>query len=105
MKPALAAALLGAISVVVTDKHGRPVPPNDPHDTLAVTQDSAVVPKSPPRATLPGRVSFALKFVMPGEQVPLEAVLTDSTVRLHRPRRGWAAHPYRTQPVALDRAR
>src|ERR687898_774087 len=94
MKPALAAALLGAISVVVTDNHGRPVPPNDPHDTLAVTPDSAVVPKSPLRATLPGRVSFALKFkeevspfpimgmfVMPGEQVPLEAVLTDSTVR------------------------
>jgi hypothetical protein len=94
MKPALAAAMLGAISVVVTDRHGRPVPPNDPHDTLAVTRDSAVVPKSPLRATLPGRVSFALKFkeevspfpimgmfVMPGEQVPLEAVLTDSTVR------------------------
>ena len=94
MKPALAAALLGAISVAVTENHGRPVPPRDPHDTLAVTPDSAVVPKSPMRAALPGRVSFAVKFkeevspfpimgmfVMPSEQVPLEAVLTDSTVR------------------------
>ncbi|HZA92480.1 MAG TPA: hypothetical protein VE420_07625, partial [Gemmatimonadales bacterium] len=94
MKPALAAALLGAISVVVINNHGRPVLRNDPHDTLAVTRDSAVVPKSPMRATLAGRISFAVKFkeevspfpimgmfVMPGEQVPLEAVFTDSTVR------------------------
>ena len=94
MKPALAAALLGAILVAVPEDHGRPVIPNDPHDTLVVIPDSAVLQKSPIRATQPGRVSFAVKFkeevsplpiigmfVMPREQVLLEAVLTDSTVR------------------------
>ena len=94
MKLTHTAALLGAISVAVTECHGRPLPPDDPHDTLTATRDSAVVPKSPMRATLPGRISFAVKFkeevspfpiigmfVMPREQVPLEAVLTDSTVR------------------------
>ncbi|HJR16891.1 MAG TPA: D-Ala-D-Ala carboxypeptidase family metallohydrolase [Gemmatimonadales bacterium] len=94
MKPALVAALLGAISLSVTEDYRRPAPPKDPHDTVVVTPDSALVPKAPVRATLPGRVSFAVKFkeevspfpimgmfVMPGEQVPLEAVLTDSTAR------------------------
>ena len=94
MKPALAAALLVAISVAVPEDLGRPVLPNDPHDALAVAPESASVPKLPMRVTLPGRVSFAVKFkeevspfpimgmfVMPGEHVPLEAVLTDSTVR------------------------
>ena len=94
MKPALAAALLGAISLAITEHHGGPVLPKDPHDTLAVTPDSAMVQKSPMRATQHGRVSFAVKFkeevsplpvigmfVMPREQVSLEAVLTDSTTR------------------------
>ena len=94
MKPALAAALLGAILVAIPEDQGRPVLPRDPHDTLVVTPDRALVPKSPVRTTLPGQVSFAVKFkeevsplpligmfVMPREQVALEAVLTDSTAR------------------------
>jgi hypothetical protein len=91
---ALAGALLGAISLSITEHYRRPapVPAKDPHDTLAAAPDSALVPKSPLRAAPPGRVSFAVKFkeevspfpvlamfVMPGEQVPLEAVLADST--------------------------
>lgn len=101
MRLALAAALLGAIPLSTTE-HYRPTPPaKDSHDTLLAAPDTALVPRQlAPVATAarrpppPGRVSFAVKFkeevspfpimgmfVMPGEQVPLEAVLTDSTVR------------------------
>jgi hypothetical protein len=94
MRQALAGAILGAISLTITEHYPHPVPPGDPHDTLVAIPDSALVPESPVRAALPGRVSFAVKFkdevspfpilgifVMPGEEVPLEAVLTDSTIR------------------------
>lgn len=100
----MAAALLGATSLSIMQDYRphAPVHVRDPHDTLVAVPDNApllhsgqaLVPASPARAVLPGRVSFAVKFkeevspfpvlamfVMPGEQVPLEAVLTDSTVR------------------------
>ena len=93
MRLALAAALLGVIPLSMSEHHRRPLPAKDPHDTLVAAHDSALVPKSV-RAVPSDRVSFAVKFkeevspfpvlamfVMPGEQVPLEAVLTDSTVR------------------------
>jgi Peptidase M15 len=91
---ALAAAFLGVIPLSITEHYRRPAPTKDPHDTLLAAPDSALVPRAPVRVAPPGRVSFAVKFkeevspfpvlamfVMPGEQVPLEAVLTDSTVR------------------------
>jgi peptidase M15-like protein len=102
MRLALAAALLGATSLSIVEHYRRPAiaPAKDPHDTLVAVPDpslrsgQALVPKTPVRTPPPGRVSFAVKFkeevspfpvlaifVMPGEQVPLEAVLTDSTVR------------------------
>lgn len=87
------AAILGAIPLALTEHFGGQ-PPADPHEMLIAVPDSALVPRSPPRAAPPGRVSFAVKFkeevspfpvlamfVMPGERVPIEAVLTDSTVR------------------------
>ena len=99
MRMALAAALLGAIPLSTAEHYRPPAPPKDPHDTLFAVPDSALVPKAPVpaatpvrRLTRPVRVSFAVKFkeevspfpimgmfVMPGEQVPLEALLTDST--------------------------
>jgi hypothetical protein len=101
MRLALAAALLGAIPLSITEHYRPPVAANDPHATVVAAPDSAVVPKLPMRGALPGRVSFAVKFkeevspfpvlaifVMPGEQVPLEAVLTDSTVRYSAEARG-----------------
>jgi hypothetical protein len=89
------AAVVGATSVAVVRHDGpAPVPTGDPHDTLITLPDTAIVPATPPRTTLPGRVSFAVKFkdevspypimamfVMPGERVPLEAVLSDTTAR------------------------
>jgi hypothetical protein len=94
MKLSLAAALLGVIPLSIAEHYHRPAPPGDPHDTLVAATDSALVPRAPVRVAAPGRVSFAVKlkeevspfpvlamFVMPGERVPLEAVLTDSTVR------------------------
>jgi peptidase M15-like protein len=102
MRPALAAALLVPVALTLTTHYQDPAPAKDPHDTLAAEPDSApslhsgqdLAPTSPVRAVSPGRISFAVKFkeevspfpilgmfVMPGEQVPLEAVLTDATVR------------------------
>jgi hypothetical protein len=94
MRLALAAALLGAIPLSIAEHYRRPLPAKDPHDTLVAGPDSALVPRAPVWVAAPGRVSFAVRlkeevspfpvlamFVMPGEQVPLEAVLTDSTVR------------------------
>jgi len=76
-------------------------PGGDPHDTVVVPADSALVPKPPVRAPEAGRVSFAVKFkeevspfpvlamfVMPGEPVQLEAVLTVSTARYTTEARG-----------------
>jgi hypothetical protein len=101
MRLALAAALLGAIPLSITE-HYRGLPPaRDPHDALVAAPDSApafrageLAPKPPARVPPAGRVSFAVKFkeevspfpvlamfVMPEERVPIEAVLTDSTVR------------------------
>jgi hypothetical protein len=89
MRRALAAALLGVIPLSITEHYRGPAPTKDPHDTLVAAPDSA-----PSLHSAPGRVSFAVKFkeevspfpvlamfVIPGEHVPLEAVLTDSTVR------------------------
>jgi hypothetical protein len=94
MRLAVAAALLGVIPLSIAEHYHRPLPAKDPHDTLVAAPDSAVVPRAPVPVAAPQRVSFAVKlkeevsplpvlamFVMPGEQVPLEAVLTDSTVR------------------------
>jgi hypothetical protein len=94
MRLALVAALLGVIPLSIAEHYHRPLPAKDPHDTLVAAPDSALVPRAPVPVAAPGRVSFAVKlkeevspfpvlamFVMPGEQVPLEAVLTDSTVR------------------------
>jgi hypothetical protein len=91
MRWALVAALLGAIPLWSGEHYRRPAL-RDPHDSLAAGRDST--PPKPPRGARPGRVSFAVKFkdevspfpvlgvfVMPGEQAPLEAVLTDSTAR------------------------
>jgi peptidase M15-like protein len=96
----LAATLLGALSVA--QHYRRPGPPKDPHVAVVAEPESAPsldsghaeVTRTPARAAPPSRVSFAVKFkeevspfpvlaifVMPGERVPLEAVLTDSTVR------------------------
>jgi hypothetical protein len=90
---ALAAALLGVIPLSIAEHYRQPVPAKDPHETLVAAPDGPVVPRARVQAA-PGRVSFAVKlkeevspfpvlamFVMPGERVPLEAVLTDSTVR------------------------
>lgn len=92
MRLALAVALLGAASLSIAEHHRGGAGAQDPHDTLAVGPDSALVPRVRPAAS--SRVTFAVKFkeevspfpvlamfVMPGERVPLEAVLTDSTVR------------------------
>jgi hypothetical protein len=99
----MAAALLGAAAVAITEHMPWLVtrPGGDPHDTVVALADSALVPKPPVRAPEAGRVSFAVKFkeevspfpvlamfVMPGEQVPLEAVLTDSTARYTTEARG-----------------
>lgn len=95
MRMALAVALLGATSLSLIEHYRTTrVRANDPHDTLVQLPDGAPVPAPPARTIPAGRVSFAVKFkeevspfpvlgmfVMPGEQVPLEAVLTDSTVR------------------------
>jgi hypothetical protein len=96
MRVTLAAALLGATSLSLLEHYRRPtpVPAKDPHDTLVAVPDSALVPRTPVRSAVSGRVSFAVKFkeevspfpllamfVMPGERVPLEAVLIDSTAR------------------------
>jgi hypothetical protein len=90
---AVVAGILGAIPLAMTE-HFRQQQLADPHEAVIAVPDSALVPRSPPRAALPGRISFAIKFkeevspfpilamfVMPGERVPLEAVLTDSMVR------------------------
>jgi hypothetical protein len=99
----MAAALLGAAAVAFTEHipWTGTRPGGDPHDTVVVRPDSAPVPKLSVRAPPAGRVSFAVKFkeevspfpvlamfVMPGEEVPLEAVLTDSTVRYSAAARG-----------------
>jgi hypothetical protein len=95
MRLTLAAALMGAVSLSAVEHHRRPPPPRDLHDTVTAVPDSAIVPETPPRSpTLRSGQAFAVKFkeevspfpvmamfVMPGEQVPLEAVLTDTTVR------------------------
>src|SRR5215207_10421912 len=94
MRLAVAAALLGIMPLSMAEHYRGQPPPKDPHDTLIAVPDSALVPISPPRVAPAGRVSFVVKFkdevspfpvlamfVMPGERVPLEAVLTDSTVR------------------------
>ncbi|HEU5305234.1 MAG TPA: D-Ala-D-Ala carboxypeptidase family metallohydrolase, partial [Gemmatimonadales bacterium] len=96
MRLTLGAALLGATALSIGEYHRGHAPPpvRDLHDTVVAVPDSALVPKTTTRAALRGRVSFAVKFkeevspypllamfVMPGERVPLEAVLTDSTVR------------------------
>jgi len=65
--------------------------PGDPHDTVAAPPDTA---RPPPDLPTPGAGSFAVKFkdevspypvmalfVMPGDTVPLEAVLTDTLSR------------------------
>jgi hypothetical protein len=93
MRLALAAALLGATSLSIGEHYRRPsrTPARDHHPSL----------RSGQAPSLPSRVSFAVKFkeevspfpvlaifVMPGEQVPLEAVLTDSTVRYTAEARG-----------------
>jgi hypothetical protein len=92
MKLSLVAAALGAVTLAVLE-HDLPRAAADPHDAVVAAPDIPPPPKSISEAS-PGRVSFALKFkeevsplpilaifVMPGEQVPLEAVLTDSTSR------------------------
>jgi hypothetical protein len=94
MRLVLAAVLLGVIPLSITEHYRPPGAVEDPHENLVAAPDSALVPRVPARVAAPGRVSFAVKFkeevspfpvlamfVMPGEQVPLEAVLTDSTVR------------------------
>jgi hypothetical protein len=96
MRLTMAAALLGSVAVALTiSEHYRdPAALLDQHDVLPTTPDSASVPRSSVPTAPPSRVSFAIKFkdevspfpilgmfVMPGEQVPIEAVLTDSTVR------------------------
>jgi Peptidase M15 len=94
LKFSLVAALLAGTALSVAKHDSGQGPVKDLHDTLTTRPDSAIVPVTPARAPLPGRVSFAVKFkeevspfpvlamfVMPGEQVPLEAVLTDTTVR------------------------
>jgi hypothetical protein len=94
MRLSLAAALLAALPLWIAEDHRGPLPVKDPHDTLLAIPDTAPVPKERARKPLSGRVSFAVKFkeevspfpvlgmfVMPGEQVPLEAVLTDSMAR------------------------
>lgn len=66
----------------------------DLHASLVATPDSGVVPVPSSGAAPANRLSFAVKFkgevspfpimamfVLPGEQVPLEAVLTNPTVR------------------------
>lgn len=99
LKLALPAALLTAV-LVSGDEDARPrdvplepAPAVDPHDTLAAPPDTAGPPPDlPPPGTSP--TSFAVKFkdevspypvmamfVMPGETVPLEAVLTDTMAR------------------------
>ena len=100
MRLSLITAVLGATALAIFEYHGPvPVPTRDPHDTLVTVPDRAdrggvgACPECN-EGPLPGRVSFALKFkdevspfpvlamfVMPGEQVPLEAVLSDTTVR------------------------
>jgi hypothetical protein len=82
MRPALATALLACLALAI----GEHLPA-----------------QSPVGAPPPGRVSFAVKFkeevspfpvmgmfVMPGEQVPIEAVFTDSTLRYTA--EAWAGH-------------
>lgn len=99
LKLALPAALLTAL-FLSSDEEPRPrdvlvqpVPAPDPHDTIAAPPDTAgPPPELPPPGTSP--TSFAVKFkdevspypvmamfVMPGETVPLEAVLTDTLAR------------------------
>lgn len=94
MRLSVAAVLLVATALTITTHYQNSARAKDPHDTLAAEPDSAMLPKSPVRAVSRDRISFAVKFkeevspfpilgmfVMPGEQVPLEAVLTDSTAR------------------------
>jgi hypothetical protein len=98
MRRSLALGLLGAASLTLMEHpRGRmslSLSVADPHDTHSLRSGQALVPATPAPKALPGRVSFAVKFkeevspfpvlamfVMPGEQVPLEAVLTDSTAR------------------------
>ena len=49
MRLALAAALVGAISLSITEHYRRPTltPGKDPHDTLVAVPDSAIVPRVP----------------------------------------------------------
>ena len=92
---ALPAAILYSSSPDSPSRHTRPEPiaAVDPHDTLAAPPDTA---RPPPDLPPPGSsaASFALKFkdevspyrilamfVMPGETVALEAVLTDTLSR------------------------
>jgi hypothetical protein len=71
----------------------EPVATADPHDTIAAPPDTARPQPVPPQSGA-GSTSFAVKFkeevspypvmalfVMPGEAVPLEAVLTDTLSR------------------------
>ena len=92
-------ALLTALVSSCRDDRGSPESPaetafaDDPHDTVAAPPDTVgVLPQLPAPGT--GARSFALKFkgevspypvmalfVMPGDTVPLEAVLTDTLSR------------------------
>src|SRR5918996_3606523 len=99
LKLALPAALLaGVLFSSARDKSSpdlrvEPAPALDPHDTVTAPNGSA---ERPPKLPQPenGSTSFAVKFkeevspypvmamfVMPGESVPLEAVLTDTLAR------------------------
>jgi Peptidase M15 len=99
LKLALPAALLtGLLYSSARDTTSRelplePAPALDPHDIVAVPDGSAERPPDLPQPGT-GPTSFAVKFkeevspypvmamfVMPGERVPLEAVLTDSLSR------------------------
>ena len=92
MRVVLAAALLGAIALTVSQHSRRDGAGEDQHEAVAAAPDSALVPTPPLRKVPPGRVSFAVKFkeevspfpvlgmfVMPGERVPIEVVFADST--------------------------
>ena len=94
MRLALGAALLGSVALAVGAHYRQPGASEDQHEAVAAAPDSASVPQPSLRMAPPGRVSFAVKFkeevspfpvmgmfVMPGDQVPIEAVFTDSAVR------------------------
>lgn len=96
MRLSVAVGLLGAtpLSIVRHYEMHPPLRTTDLHTAVVAASDSGLVPGPPCESAPAGRVSFAVKFkeevspfpimamfVMPGEQVPLEAVLTDSTSR------------------------